>query len=69
LEALRSDEVQLLVGALISVATLLITAFTLVYVRRISAHTHRTDEKFEAALDVWTDKARAEINQKRSKAR
>ena len=69
LAALRSDEVQLLVGGLISIATVLITSFTLVYVRRISAHTHRMDKKFSTALSTWIDEARAEFKQKGNKRR
>lgn len=68
LEALRSDEAQLLIGTLISVATLLITVFTLIYVRRISSHTHRMDKEFDTTLSTWVDEARAEIKQKRRKA-
>jgi hypothetical protein len=64
LHALRSPAVDLGVGFFISIVSLGITAYALLYLRCINTYAQKTNDKFDEAMESWIGDARKEYKEK-----
>jgi NADH:ubiquinone oxidoreductase subunit 5 (subunit L)/multisubunit Na+/H+ antiporter MnhA subunit len=69
IRALRSDEVQVLVGLMVALASFAIALYSSVYFKRITTYDKYISDKFSRMADLWMKDARIESNEKQRRKR